>query len=149
MLRLATVTSNLRSERWSKLVANAMNNELSACTGLSGGQLLQSEQIRRFSTRLEDRDACSAACIEDIRTTRCKAQGEGHNITSRSCRLCHNHSKGGVQSSVSKPLNKSLIISLGHQFLRQWARDSASGPLFHGSILLQDRPAGRASDKLA
>ena len=51
MLRLATVTSNLRSERWSKLVANAMTNELSACTGLSGGQLLQSEQIRRFSTR--------------------------------------------------------------------------------------------------
>jgi hypothetical protein len=33
--------------------------------------------------------------------------------------------------------------------LRQWARDSASGPLFHGSILLQDRPAGRASDKLS
>ena len=43
MLRLATVTSNLRSERWSKLVANAMTNGLSACTGLSGGQLLQSE----------------------------------------------------------------------------------------------------------
>jgi len=48
----ATVTSNLWGERWSKLVANAMNNGLSACTGLSGGQMLQSEQIRRFSTRL-------------------------------------------------------------------------------------------------
>jgi 2-dehydropantoate 2-reductase len=48
----ATITSNLWGERWSKLVANAMNNGLSACTGLSGGQMLQSEQIRRFSTRL-------------------------------------------------------------------------------------------------
>jgi 2-dehydropantoate 2-reductase len=34
------------------LVANAMNNGLSACTGLTGGQMLQSEPIRRFSTRL-------------------------------------------------------------------------------------------------
>ena len=48
----AMVTSNLWGERWSKLVANAMNNGLSACTGLSGGEMLQSEPIRRFSARL-------------------------------------------------------------------------------------------------
>src|ERR1700716_1327926 len=46
------VHSNLWGERWSKLVANAMQNGLSACTGLPGGQMLQSEPIRRFSTRL-------------------------------------------------------------------------------------------------
>src|ERR1700757_3314280 len=48
----AKVTSNLWGERWSKLVANAMQNGLSASTGLSGGEMLQSEPIRRFSTRL-------------------------------------------------------------------------------------------------
>jgi 2-dehydropantoate 2-reductase len=48
----AKVTGNLWGERWSKLVANVMGNGLSACTGLSGGELLQSEPIRRFSTRL-------------------------------------------------------------------------------------------------
>jgi 2-dehydropantoate 2-reductase len=48
----AKVTSNLWGERWSKLVANAMGNGLSACTGLTGGQTLESEPIRRFSTRL-------------------------------------------------------------------------------------------------
>jgi 2-dehydropantoate 2-reductase len=48
----ATVTSNLWGERWSKLVANVMGNGLSACTGLPGGEMLQSEPIRRFSTRL-------------------------------------------------------------------------------------------------
>src|SRR5216683_5942417 len=48
----AKVTGNLWGERWSKLVANAMGNGLSACTGLPGGQMLQSEPIRRFSTRL-------------------------------------------------------------------------------------------------
>lgn len=48
----AMVTSNLWGERWSKLVANVMGNGLSACTGLSGGEMLQSEPIRRFSTRL-------------------------------------------------------------------------------------------------
>ena len=48
----AKVTSNLWGERWSKLVANAMANGLSACTGLSGGEMLQSEPIRRFSVRL-------------------------------------------------------------------------------------------------
>jgi 2-dehydropantoate 2-reductase len=48
----AAVTSNLWGERWSKLVANVMGNGLSACTGLSGAEMLQSEPIRRFSTRL-------------------------------------------------------------------------------------------------
>lgn len=48
----AKVTSNLWGERWSKLVANAMQNGLSACTGLPGGQMLEDEPIRRFSTRL-------------------------------------------------------------------------------------------------
>src|SRR5712672_2380397 len=46
------VTGNLWGERWSKLVANVMGNGLSACTGLTGGEMLQSEPIRRFSTRL-------------------------------------------------------------------------------------------------
>jgi 2-dehydropantoate 2-reductase len=48
----AKVTSNLWGERWSKLVANSMANGLSACTGLGGGAMLQSEPIRRFSIRL-------------------------------------------------------------------------------------------------
>jgi 2-dehydropantoate 2-reductase len=48
----AKVTSNLWGERWSKLVANAMGNGLSACTGLSGGETLRSEPIRRFATRI-------------------------------------------------------------------------------------------------
>ena len=48
----ALVTNNLWGERWSKLVANAMQNGLSACTGLSGGEMLQSEPIRRFSARI-------------------------------------------------------------------------------------------------
>ena len=48
----AKVTSNLWGERWSKLVANVMGNGLSACTGLAGSEVLQSEPLRRFSTRL-------------------------------------------------------------------------------------------------
>ena len=48
----AKVTGNLWGERWSKLVANVMGNGLSACTGLPGGEMLASEPIRRFSTRL-------------------------------------------------------------------------------------------------
>ena len=48
----AKVTGNLWGERWSKLVANVMGNGLSACTGLTGGQMLESEPIRRFSARL-------------------------------------------------------------------------------------------------
>ena len=48
----AKVTDNLWGERWSKLVANAMQNGLSACTGLGGGDMLTSDPIRRFATRL-------------------------------------------------------------------------------------------------
>ena len=48
----AKATDNLWGERWSKLVANAMGNGLSACTGLPGGEMLQNEPIRHFSTRL-------------------------------------------------------------------------------------------------
>src|ERR1700757_4229553 len=48
----AKVTNNLWGERWSKLVANAMANGLSACTGLGGGAMLKDDSIRRFSTRL-------------------------------------------------------------------------------------------------
>ena len=46
------MTNNLWGERWSKLVANAMQNGLSACTGLAGGDMLKNDPIRRFSTRL-------------------------------------------------------------------------------------------------
>ncbi len=48
----AKVTANLWGERWSKLVANVMQNGVSACTGLPGGEMLQNEPIRRFATRL-------------------------------------------------------------------------------------------------
>src|SRR5579864_3203081 len=48
----AKTTDNLWGERWSKLVANVMANGASACTGLSGNQMLESEPIRRFQTRL-------------------------------------------------------------------------------------------------
>jgi 2-dehydropantoate 2-reductase len=48
----AKVTNNLWGERWSKLVANAMQNGLSACTGLGGGDMLKIDPIRRFATRL-------------------------------------------------------------------------------------------------
>jgi 2-dehydropantoate 2-reductase len=48
----AKVTGNLWGERWSKLVTNAMANGVAACTGLTGGQMLASEPIRHFSTRV-------------------------------------------------------------------------------------------------
>jgi len=48
----AKVTGNLWGERWSKLVANAMSNGVSACTGLPGAEILQSEPLRRFTVRL-------------------------------------------------------------------------------------------------
>ena len=46
------MTNNLWGERWSKLVANAMQNGLSACTGLGGGDMLKNDPIRHFSTRV-------------------------------------------------------------------------------------------------
>jgi 2-dehydropantoate 2-reductase len=48
----AKVTDNLWGERWSKLVANVMGNGLSACTGLSGGDVVRNDALRRFSARL-------------------------------------------------------------------------------------------------
>lgn len=48
----AKVTGNLWGERWSKLVANVMQNGLSACTGLAGGQMLENDVLRRFAARL-------------------------------------------------------------------------------------------------
>jgi 2-dehydropantoate 2-reductase len=45
-------TGEVHGERWSKLVANAMQNGLSACTGLPGGEMLKNDPIRRFATRL-------------------------------------------------------------------------------------------------
>src|ERR1700761_667914 len=46
------VTDNLWGERWSKLVANVMQNGLSACTGLPGSEILKSDPLRHFSARL-------------------------------------------------------------------------------------------------
>src|SRR6201995_3260794 len=48
----ALVTNNLWGERWSKLVANAMQKGLAACRVLSGGQMLEGEPIRRFAARI-------------------------------------------------------------------------------------------------
>src|SRR5215472_3663688 len=48
----AKVTGNLWGERWSKLVANVMGNGMSACTGLTGRQILDSDVLRRFQMRL-------------------------------------------------------------------------------------------------
>jgi 2-dehydropantoate 2-reductase len=48
----AKVTSNLWGERWSKLVANVMQNGLSAATGLASNAMLANDSVRRFATRL-------------------------------------------------------------------------------------------------
>jgi 2-dehydropantoate 2-reductase len=48
----AKTTTNLWGERWSKLVANVMQNGLSACTGLPGVELVKTEPLRRFAGRL-------------------------------------------------------------------------------------------------
>src|SRR4030088_878911 len=48
----AQVTNNLWGERCSKLVANAMQTGISACTGLGGGDMLKNDPIRHFSTRV-------------------------------------------------------------------------------------------------
>ena len=46
------VTTNLWGERWSKLVANAMANGLSASTGLISREILQDDRLRHFTARL-------------------------------------------------------------------------------------------------
>jgi 2-dehydropantoate 2-reductase len=48
----AKATDNLWGERWSKLVANVMQNGLSACTGLPGHEIVRNDKLRRFATRL-------------------------------------------------------------------------------------------------
>jgi 2-dehydropantoate 2-reductase len=48
----AKVTTNLWGERWSKLVANVMQNGLAAATGLASNAMLENDTIRRFSARL-------------------------------------------------------------------------------------------------
>jgi 2-dehydropantoate 2-reductase len=48
----AKATDNLWGERWSKLVTNSMANGVSACTGLSGVQITENEQVRHFQARL-------------------------------------------------------------------------------------------------
>jgi len=45
-------TTNLWGERWSKLVQNAMGNGVTAATGLTSGECLRDEAIRRFQIRL-------------------------------------------------------------------------------------------------
>jgi 2-dehydropantoate 2-reductase len=48
----AKATTNLKGERWSKLVQNAMGNGVTAATGLTSGECLRTEAIRRFQIRL-------------------------------------------------------------------------------------------------
>ena len=46
------VTTNLWGERWSKLVQNGMGNGVTAATGLTSGDCLRNDTIRRFQIRL-------------------------------------------------------------------------------------------------
>jgi 2-dehydropantoate 2-reductase len=48
----AMVTTNLWGERWSKLVTNAMANGISACTGLSSGEMVRNFALGRFATKV-------------------------------------------------------------------------------------------------
>jgi 2-dehydropantoate 2-reductase len=48
----AKATTNLWGERWSKLVQNAMGNGVTAATGLTSGECLRNDAIRRFQIRL-------------------------------------------------------------------------------------------------
>lgn len=48
----ARATANLWGERWSKLAQNGMGNGVSAATGLTSGDCLRNERIRRFQIRL-------------------------------------------------------------------------------------------------
>src|ERR687892_1825237 len=48
----AKATTNLWGERWSKLVQNAMGNGVTAATGLTTGECLRNERIRRFQVNL-------------------------------------------------------------------------------------------------
>ena len=48
----AKATPNLWGERWSKLVQNAMGNPITAATGMTSGDCLRDDTIRRFQIRL-------------------------------------------------------------------------------------------------
>ncbi len=48
----AKATSNLWGERWTKLVQNGMGNGVTAATGLTSGDCLRNDSIRRFQIRL-------------------------------------------------------------------------------------------------
>jgi 2-dehydropantoate 2-reductase len=45
-------TTNLWGERWSKLVQNGMGNGVTAATGLTSGECLRNDTIRRFQIKL-------------------------------------------------------------------------------------------------
>jgi 2-dehydropantoate 2-reductase len=45
-------TPNLWGERWSKLVQNAMGNPITAATGMTSGDAMRDEKIRRFAIRV-------------------------------------------------------------------------------------------------
>ena len=45
-------TTNLWGERWTKLVQNGMGNGVTAATGLTSGECLRNDAIRRFQIRL-------------------------------------------------------------------------------------------------
>ncbi|HEX2650491.1 MAG TPA: 2-dehydropantoate 2-reductase [Burkholderiales bacterium] len=48
----AKATTNLWGERWSKLVQNGMGNGVTAATGLTSGDCLRNDAIRRFQIKL-------------------------------------------------------------------------------------------------
>jgi 2-dehydropantoate 2-reductase len=48
----AKATTNLWGERWSKLVQNGMGNGVTAATGLTSGDCLRNDTIRRFQIKL-------------------------------------------------------------------------------------------------
>jgi 2-dehydropantoate 2-reductase len=48
----AKATTNLWGERWSKLVQNSMGNGVTAATGLTSGDCMRNQAIRRFQIKL-------------------------------------------------------------------------------------------------
>jgi 2-dehydropantoate 2-reductase len=113
----AKVTDNLWGERWSKLVANAMQNGLSACTGLGGGDMLKSDPIRRFSTRLGSEAIRVGQALgyqlEDILhlppETIARA-GEGDEVAARTCDEQRfkdsGHTAAGQRPSMGQDMQK-------------------------------------------
>src|SRR5712672_3561699 len=113
----AKVTGNLWGERWSKLVANVMGNGLSACTGLTGGEMLQSEPIRRFSTRLGSEairvgqaQGCQLEEILHLTPETIARAGEGDDAAMRACdeqRFADSkHTAAGQRPSMGQDMQK-------------------------------------------